>query len=275
MATAKGGEKLVLRKPVFVKVDQLKPGTTGHTLTVKVVSASLVPARACGGGGVPAFAVGSHPARIAECLVGDETWVIIFTARNEQGKSIDADQRLTLDVDKLTTDLAGLVTGMVKPLVDILWFMHSRLRTHAESIAFFGGGPREKADLDLGRQLHEYVMRNGARCIVRRMSVVMGIVFDEMPERDVFPWNALMTGYVQCKQSKEPLALFHEMQEANVEPDEITMVNILTACCQLGALEMGMWVPRYTEKHQLVLSVELETSLLHMYAKCGNIEKGP
>jgi ABC-type uncharacterized transport system fused permease/ATPase subunit len=114
---------------------------------------------------------------------------------NMSGKSIDADQRLTLDVDKLTTDLAGLVTGMVKPLVDILWFtwrmkllsgrrgvailyaymllglgflravspdfghlagqeqelegtfrfMHSRLRTHAESIAFFGGGSREKA----------------------------------------------------------------------------------------------------------------------------------
>ncbi|PAN16788.1 hypothetical protein PAHAL_3G086600 [Panicum hallii] len=114
---------------------------------------------------------------------------------NMSGKSIDADQRLTLDVDKLTTDLAGLVTGMVKPLVDILWFtwrmkllsgrrgvailyaymllglgflravspdfghlsgqeqelegtfrfMHSRLRTHAESIAFFGGGSREKS----------------------------------------------------------------------------------------------------------------------------------
>jgi hypothetical protein len=26
-------------------------------------------------------------------------------------------------VDKLTTDLAGLVTGMVKPLVDILWWV--------------------------------------------------------------------------------------------------------------------------------------------------------
>ncbi|EAY78393.1 hypothetical protein OsI_33480 [Oryza sativa Indica Group] len=69
-------------------------------------------------------------------------------------------------------------------------------------------------------------------------------VFDEMPERDVFPWNALMTGYVQCKQCKEALSLFHEMQEASVVPDEITMVNLLTACSQLGALEMGMWVHR-------------------------------
>lgn len=114
------------------------------------------------------------------------------------GKEVDADQRLTRDVEKLTTDLSSLVTGMVKPSVDIIWFtwrmkvltgrrgvailyaymllglgflrgvapefgdlasreqqlegtfrfMHSRLRTHAESIAFFGGGPREKLMVD-------------------------------------------------------------------------------------------------------------------------------
>lgn len=36
-------------------------------------------------------------------------------------KNIDADQRMTHDLEKLTTDLSGLVTGMVKPSVDILW----------------------------------------------------------------------------------------------------------------------------------------------------------
>ncbi|KAG5245171.1 ABC transporter family member [Salix suchowensis] len=113
-------------------------------------------------------------------------------------KKIDADQRITNDLEKLTMDLSGLVTGMVKPLVDILWFtwrmklltgrrgvailytymllglgflravtpdfgdlaseeqqlegtfrfMHERLRTHAESVAFFGGGKREKAMIE-------------------------------------------------------------------------------------------------------------------------------
>ncbi|RLN24806.1 hypothetical protein C2845_PM07G40400 [Panicum miliaceum] len=42
----KGGDKSALRKPVFTKVDQLRPGTNGHTLTVKVVSANPVPERA-------------------------------------------------------------------------------------------------------------------------------------------------------------------------------------------------------------------------------------
>lgn len=36
-------------------------------------------------------------------------------------KNIDADQRITQDLEKLTADLSGLVTGLVKPSVDILW----------------------------------------------------------------------------------------------------------------------------------------------------------
>ncbi|KAK3157482.1 hypothetical protein QOZ80_2AG0123100 [Eleusine coracana subsp. coracana] len=98
-------------------------------------------------------------------------------------------------------------------------------------------------------------------------------LFDDMPERDVFPWNALMTGYVQSKRGKEAIALFHEMQEAKVDPNEITMVNLLSACSQLGALEMGMWVHHYIDRYRLSVSVALGTSLVDMYAKCGNIKK--
>jgi replication factor A1 len=85
MATAsKGGEKPALRKPVFTKVDKLAPGNDRHTLTVKVVSSAPVVARGRVVGG-PAAVGGSRPTRIAECLVGDETGAILFTARNEQG----------------------------------------------------------------------------------------------------------------------------------------------------------------------------------------------
>lgn len=40
---------------------------------------------------------------------------------NMAGVNMDADQRLTQDLEKLTADLSSLVTGMVKPTVDILW----------------------------------------------------------------------------------------------------------------------------------------------------------
>ena len=79
MAESKSG----LRKPVFTKVDQLRPGTSGHTLTVKVVSTKMVLQKGRADG--PQV----RQMRIAECLVGDETGMIIFTARNDQGCGVN------------------------------------------------------------------------------------------------------------------------------------------------------------------------------------------
>lgn len=75
-----------LRKPVFTKVNELRPGTSGHSLNVKVVNTKMVLQR---GGGRP-MGPQARQMRIAECLVGDETGIIIFTARNDQGERINA-----------------------------------------------------------------------------------------------------------------------------------------------------------------------------------------
>lgn len=56
----------------FTTIDRLRPDTRGHNLQVKVIEANQVSSRA------------GRPARIAECLVGDDTGTILLTARNEQ-----------------------------------------------------------------------------------------------------------------------------------------------------------------------------------------------
>ncbi|KAL9244492.1 hypothetical protein vseg_018264 [Gypsophila vaccaria] len=74
------------RKPVFVKVDQLKPVTSGHTLIVKVVSSNAVThkPRSSLSSSSSSSSLNGRSTRIAECLVGDETASILFTARNDQ-----------------------------------------------------------------------------------------------------------------------------------------------------------------------------------------------
>src|ERR1044072_531005 len=85
--------------------------------------------------------------------------------------------------------------------------------------------------------------------------------------------NAIISGCVQAKHSKEALALFHEMQISEIEHDKVTLVNCLSACSQLGALDVGMWIHHYIERHTFPLDVALGTALVDMYAKCGNIER--
>lgn len=98
-------------------------------------------------------------------------------------------------------------------------------------------------------------------------------LFDDMPDKDVVPWNAMIGGYVHANRCKEALALFSEMQAMNIKPDEVTMVSCLSACSQLGALNDGIWIHHYIEKHELSLNVALGTALVDMYAKCGKITK--
>ncbi|KAG9454804.1 hypothetical protein H6P81_007708 [Aristolochia fimbriata] len=98
-------------------------------------------------------------------------------------------------------------------------------------------------------------------------------VFDSMSNRDIACWNALISAYEQRGHPHEALALFRELQLTDVKPDEVTLVSTLSACTQLGALELGRWIHAYINKQNLSLNFHLTTSLIDMYAKCGDLTK--
>ncbi len=54
-------------------MNELKPGTHGHNLKVKVVSSNIV---------LEKTRSDNTKTRIAECLIGDSTGSVILTARN-------------------------------------------------------------------------------------------------------------------------------------------------------------------------------------------------
>jgi len=82
--------KQEMRKPVFTKVEDLRPGTSGHNLTVKILSSKLILQRG------RSDASQGRQSKIAECLVGDETGLIVFTARNDQVEKMKAGTTVTL-----------------------------------------------------------------------------------------------------------------------------------------------------------------------------------
>ncbi|XWS60234.1 hypothetical protein CRYUN_Cryun07bG0018300 [Craigia yunnanensis] len=62
---------------------------------------------------------------------------------------------------------------------------------------------------------------------------------------------------------------FDRMPEKNV----VTWTGIITACANLGALEIGKWVHEYTDRKRIFLNPKLGAALIDMYAKCGHIDK--
>ncbi|KAK4282506.1 hypothetical protein QN277_013872 [Acacia crassicarpa] len=101
-------------------------------------------------------------------------------------------------------------------------------------------------------------------------------LFDEMPERNVISWSCMINGYVSCAEYKAALSLFHDLQmceDQKLQPNEFTISAVLSACGRLGALEQGKWLHAYIDKCGMKIDVVLGTSLIDMYAKCGDIEK--
>ncbi|CAK9139151.1 unnamed protein product [Ilex paraguariensis] len=101
---------------------------------------------------------------------------------------------------------------------------------------------------------------------------VMLWFFNDMPKRDLVSWNTVIGGFVRCRRISEAMKHFHQMQMENVNPNEVTVVSILSACAQVGALDMGKWLHSCIDRSKLGLNVVVETALVDMYSKCGDLE---
>lgn len=94
-------------------------------------------------------------------------------------------------------------------------------------------------------------------------------VFDEMPERTVVSWNSVMTACVESDWLSDGIGYFFEMRGCGFEPDETSMVLLLSACGELGYLSLGRWVHSQLILRGMFLSCQLGTALVDMYAKSG------
>ncbi|CAA3025652.1 pentatricopeptide repeat-containing At1g08070, chloroplastic [Olea europaea subsp. europaea] len=98
-------------------------------------------------------------------------------------------------------------------------------------------------------------------------------LFESLQEKDIISWNVMIGGYTHISSHKKALEVFRQMQLENVEPNDVTFLNVIPACAHLGALDIGKWIHAYVDKHhQDFTNASLWTSLMNMYAKCGSIE---
>ncbi|KAG8370277.1 hypothetical protein BUALT_Bualt14G0100300 [Buddleja alternifolia] len=104
--------------------------------------------------------------------------------------------------------------------------------------------------------------------------------FDQINEPDLATWNSILSAYVRnsgnldgnTSSSLEVLNLFSHMQKSLIEPSEVTLVALITACADLGALSQGIWAHVYIIKYNLSLNHFIGTALITLYANCGSLQ---
>ena len=98
-------------------------------------------------------------------------------------------------------------------------------------------------------------------------------IFDRMVEKDLVCWSAMISGYAESYQPLEALQLFNEMQRRRIVPDQITMLSVISACANVGALVQAKWIHTYADKNGFGRALPINNALIDMYAKCGNLVK--
>eukprot|EP01018_Ginkgo_biloba_P006709 Gb_15874 [translate_table: standard] len=138
--------------------------------------------------------------------------------------------------------------------------------------------------LQQGKLIHGVTIRNGYELDVFVGSALIDmyakcgsieiacLVFDNMSKRNVVTWSSMIAGYTQNGHANKALMLFNQMHLADVKPNSITMVSVLSACAHLGALLQGEWIHDYIIRSGFEFDVSVGTALIDMYAKCGSIE---
>ncbi|XP_020575852.1 pentatricopeptide repeat-containing protein At1g33350-like [Phalaenopsis equestris] len=97
--------------------------------------------------------------------------------------------------------------------------------------------------------------------------------FDPLIEKDVLPWTSIISGYVQAGLPRTALDLFENMLNANVLPNKITIITILSACASIGSLSAAEKIIAHMDARWIKSDLKIQTSLIHMYCSCGSLER--
>lgn len=138
----------------------------------------------------------------------------------------------------------------------------------------------EMRDLEKGKMIHECIIQQGFDndVLIATPIITMYVkfselekakqLFQELPERDLVAWSAIIAACVQEEYFEEALYFFRSMQCECVRPNSVTLVSILPACTELS-LRLGKSIHCYTIRANIFSDAATATALLSMYLKFG------
>ncbi|XP_004247664.2 pentatricopeptide repeat-containing protein At4g14820 [Solanum lycopersicum] len=97
-------------------------------------------------------------------------------------------------------------------------------------------------------------------------------IFNQITDKDLVCWSAMISGYAESDQPQEGLKLLDEMQASGVKPDQVTMLSVISACANLGALDQAKRIHMIVDKYRFREALPVNNALIDMYAKCGYLD---
>jgi pentatricopeptide repeat protein len=141
--------------------------------------------------------------------------------------------------------------------------------------------------LVLGRLVHGLNIKTGSGCsdtyvcnMLLDMYAKCGRIedclkaFEEMEDRNIISWTAVISGLALNGFSRKALAWFKAMEEAGFKPDKVAILAVLSACRHGGLVLEGMEIfKRIEAEYSTEADMEHYICVVDMLCKCGDLEK--
>ncbi|OVA14028.1 C2 calcium-dependent membrane targeting [Macleaya cordata] len=133
------------------------------------------------------------------------------------------------------------------------------------------------------RAIHGFVIKLGFESEVSIATALLGLysihdmmtvwqIFDQVEVKDLVLWSALVTACLKNGKFIDAIYVFREMQGFGLEPNHVSILSVLPACADLGALSLGKQIHGFSIKREFYSVTNLQNSLVDMYAKCRSLK---
>ena len=101
------------------------------------------------------------------------------------------------------------------------------------------------------------------------------VVFDhKLSFPNVVPWTTLISGFAFQGDIDNVIHLLEIMRYEGIEPDEITLLSILTVCSHVGLVDFGCeYFQVLTKDYSIDLTIEHHNCLLDLFGRAGQLDE--
>lgn len=161
----------------------------------------------------------------------------------------------------------------------------SKTKPNSHTIISLLAACDDETCLSIGRAIHGFAVKHDIQIDLSLNTALTDMymncgdeatainLFEACPNRDVISWNALISSYIKKNKGEKAQLLFNQMI-SEVEPNSVTIINILSSCTNLAALPQGQCLHAYITRRQSSFSIEvsLANAFVTMYARCGSLQ---
>ncbi|XP_038880056.1 pentatricopeptide repeat-containing protein At1g18485 [Benincasa hispida] len=142
-------------------------------------------------------------------------------------------------------------------------------------------------DVEIGRKLDEMLSVSSQFCgdfVLNTRLITMysicgypsdsRLVFDRLQNKNLFQWNALVSGYVRNELYDEAIHTFIELiSVTEFEPDNFTLPCLIKACTGKYDVHLGQSVHGMAVKMGLIMDLFVGNAMISLYGKCGFVDE--